>query len=73
MSKLAHSNQPTMDEIDRRRAIEDGNDDLIAAELEEVQILSSVDRLVQMNEFARLRKVYQEIGEKLPAKLQAAE
>jgi hypothetical protein len=29
MSKLAHSHQPTMDELDRRRAIEDGNEDLL--------------------------------------------
>ena len=29
MSKLAHSNQETMDEIDIKRAIEDGNEDLI--------------------------------------------
>lgn len=31
MSKLAHSHQPTMDEIDRKRAIRDGNEDLIPA------------------------------------------
>lgn len=29
VSKLAHSNEETMNEIDRRRAIEDGNEDLI--------------------------------------------
>lgn len=29
MSKLAHSNQETMDEIERRAAIENGNEDLI--------------------------------------------
>jgi hypothetical protein len=29
MSKLAHSNQETMDEIDRQHAIADGNEDLI--------------------------------------------
>lgn len=29
MSKLAHSNQQTMDEIDLRHAIETGNEDLI--------------------------------------------
>lgn len=29
MSKLAHSHQPTMDEIDRKRAIETGNEDLL--------------------------------------------
>lgn len=29
MSKLAHSHQPTMDEIDRRRAIENGDEDLL--------------------------------------------
>lgn len=29
MSKLAHSHQPTMDEIDRKRAMRDGNEDLI--------------------------------------------
>lgn len=29
MSKLAHSHQPTMDEIDRLRAIAEGNEDLV--------------------------------------------
>jgi hypothetical protein len=29
MSKLAHSNQETMDEIDLQHAIENGNEDLI--------------------------------------------
>jgi hypothetical protein len=29
MSKLAHSHQPTMDEIDIARAIENGDDDLL--------------------------------------------
>lgn len=32
MSKLAHSNQETMDELDRRRAIENGDGDLIPAQ-----------------------------------------
>lgn len=32
MSKMSHSHQPTMDEIDRKRAIEDGNEDLIPRE-----------------------------------------
>lgn len=32
MSKLAHSNQETMDELDRRRAIENGDEDLIPAQ-----------------------------------------
>lgn len=31
MSKLAHSNQETMDEIERRELIESGNEDLIVA------------------------------------------
>lgn len=29
MSKLAHSNQGTMDELDHQRAIGDGNEDLL--------------------------------------------
>jgi hypothetical protein len=29
MSKLAHSHQPTMDELDRKRAIENGDEDLL--------------------------------------------
>lgn len=46
MSKLAHSHQPTMDEIDRKRAIRDGNEDLIPMENDKQQEFEAVCRPV---------------------------
>lgn len=36
MSKLAHGHQPTMDAIDAKRAVADGNDDLLANPIDNV-------------------------------------
>ncbi len=57
MSKLAHSNQETMDEIERRAAIEDGNEDMLPDYLAHEQWDAIWDEIRHSAELARARRV----------------
>lgn len=45
MSKLAHSHQPTMDEIDRLRAVKNGDEDCLPLT---AHLVSSVQELIDV-------------------------
>ena len=71
MSKLAHSNQKTMDWIDFKAAIENGNEDMIFDELQQMRgrtvdwdnyynnLPSDLKRRLSFHDFRRLGKVFQ--------------
>lgn len=56
MSKLAHSNQDTIDEIERQRAIEEGNEDMLPDYPAHEQWDAIWTEIRQSDELARARR-----------------
>ncbi len=57
MSKLAHSNEETMDEIERRAAIEDGNEDMLPDYPAHEQWDAIWSEILRSEELARARRL----------------
>ncbi len=58
MSKLAHSNQETMDEIDTARAFIDGNEDLVTGDLKDYTIYPALARIGFTNITPKLQRAF---------------